>query len=66
MENLCVSRERQLPSGLKTREEAMNKFLVVTTLVFDLMAAVRGSALRAAEALDKLAKQTEASCTGIK
>jgi hypothetical protein len=28
--------------------------------------ALQGSALRADEALDKLAKQAEASCTGIK
>jgi hypothetical protein len=43
----------------------MNKFLVVTTLVFRRMA-VQGSALRVDEALDRPAKQAEASCTGSK
>jgi len=43
----------------------MNKFLVVATSVFGRMP-VQGSALRVDDALDKLAKQAEASCTGVK
>jgi len=43
----------------------MNRFFVVTTSIFDLMA-VRDSAKRAHQGLHKLVKETEASCIGIK